>query len=781
MTCCGAQSGTDVALAGHQSTSEKLAEDELRSTSRDLDGSLKLTSFVVPGMHCVACISSIERSLSALPQVEKARANLSTRRVSITWNPDKGPGLDFIRTLDGLGFESTLFTAGADVGMAVAADGRELLLSLAVAGFAMANIMLLSVSVWSGAEAETARLFHLLSGLIAVPAVAFAGRPFFRSALRALLARRLNMDVPISLAVLLALGMGIFESLNGGQEAYFDACVMLLFFLLIGRYLDNLMRERARSSVQSLARLTSNGGALIRQDGSLDFIARSDIEIGMKLRVLPGERFPVDGRIVDGTSDVDRSLVTGESECQLAKPGAVLEAGVLNLTGPVDIQATSDADGSFLAEIIRMMEAAENGRGHYVRLAERMARIYAPAVHLLALITFVGWMIISSGDWRSSLYAGIAVLIITCPCALGLAVPVVHVIGANRLFRAGILMRDGSGFERLSEIDTVVFDKTGTLTLGTPRLMNRPDIDPAEAPLLAAMAARSSHPAAKALAKEYAGHPSPALKDLKEVPGYGMESMFEGKRIRLGRPHWVAELTSEQPDESEIATLAFAAEDGVKTDFVLSDSLRGGAAEAIAGLLNKRLAVEVMSGDRKNSVEAVADELSVQRFQHDMTPKEKIRAVNELRLNGAKTLMVGDGLNDAPALAAAHVSMAPASASEVGRLASDFVFTRDTLLSVPFAHAIACRTSRLIRQNFGLAIAYNCLAVPLAMAGYVTPLIAAIAMSASSIVVVANSMRLNWYAAGRLESNSVEASRVHKDATILQRAGRRGDLQAVSP
>ena len=779
MTCCGGQVVCDAAMVREQSVNEKLQEEELRSVSRSVEGDLLETSFVVPDMHCVACISKIERGLSDLAQVEKARANLSTRRVSVIWDAKKGWGRDIVKALSKLGFDHSLYAGEDDLGKRVSDTGRQLLLSLAVAGFATANIMLLSVSVWSGADAETAKLFHLISGLIAVPAVAFAGRPFFGSALQALSARRLNMDVPISLAVLLALGMGLFESLNGGSEAYFDACVMLLFFLLIGRYLDNMMRERARSSVQGLAKLTSKGGAAVQSDGSLEYVAQADIKSGITLRVLPGERFPVDGRIVSGTTDVDRSLVTGESESVLAKPGDTLEAGVLNLTGSIDVIATSSADSSFLAEIMKMMQAAENGRGHYVRLAERMARIYAPAVHLLALITFVGWMVASSGDWKTSIYVAIAVLIITCPCALGLAVPVVHVIGANRLFKAGILMRDGGAFERLSDIDTAVFDKTGTLTLGEPQLLQTLNADPVHASLIAAIAGHSSHPAARALAREHSASAAADLDNPTEVPGYGIEAEYQGRKIRLGRPRWVAELAVCASETDNSMTMAFAVENESMTGFRLADSLRRDAREAVQELRQRDVIVEIMSGDRNEAVASVAKELSVQRHRHDLTPKDKIDELNRLDADGRKVLMMGDGLNDAPALAAAHVSMAPASASEVGRLASDFVFTRNTLLSVPFAHAIARRTTRLIKQNFGLAIAYNCMAVPLAMAGYVTPLIAAIAMSASSIVVVANSMRLNWYRAGSIHGISPIERKKRPDAMRADQKPAHTTLQAA--
>lgn len=752
MNCCATQAASDTAVlrSPDHFVSEpadiRLRDEELRAASRPLGTGLMQTVFVVPDMHCAACISMIESSLNALPQVENARANLTTRRVTVVWDKIRGSGVELECSLNAAGFSN--FVQGADAGDAgdrlLTENGRQLLLSLAVAGFAAANIMLLSVSVWSGADAETAQLFHLISGMIAVPAVAFSGRPFFSSAMRALSAGRFNMDVPISLAVLLALGMGLYESMTGGGEAYFDACVTLLFFLLIGRYLDHLMRERARGAVASLVRLTAKGGVLIEPNGQLHYIPQGEIETGMRLRVMPGERFPVDAEIVSGTSDIDRSLVTGESDSVQARTGDRLEAGVLNLTGAVDVIATSDASNSFLAEVLKLMEAAQSGRARYVRVAARMASIYAPAVHLLAFITFIGWMLVSGGDWKASLYTAIAVLIVTCPCALGLAVPVVHVIGAMRLFKQGILMRDGSAFERLAEIDTVAFDKTGTLTSKATHIAAIIDLRKDDEPLVRTLAAHSSHPAAMAIAN-HLGKTLPAIRlgDIREVPGFGIKANYRGRKVRLGRPQWVGEISRNAAQADPQVTTAFAVEGAATAGFTLASDLAGDAAAAVDSLKRSGLALEILSGDRPGAVRSVVEQLGIDAWSAEMTPAGKTHHLDAMREAGHKTAMVGDGLNDAPALAAAHVSFAPASASEAGRLAADIVYTRGSLLAVPFAYAIAKRTKVLVRQNFGLAIAYNCVAVPLAVAGLVTPLVAAIAMSASSIVVVANSMRLS--------------------------------------
>jgi Cu2+-exporting ATPase len=741
MGCCGGDISVDSAVAQTGIRDFARVEELQRAGHMEADGAVRYV-LSVPGIHCGGCISAIERCFDGQDGVVSARVNLSLKRLTIILdNAEQSPAF-VLQQLDALGYPGTPVDLGDLGDPTQRRETDRLLRALAVAGFAAGNIMLLSVSVWSGAEGATRDLFHLISGLIAIPVVAYSGRVFFSSALRALSVGRLNMDVPISLAVILALVMSVYESVTGGAEAYFDAVVTLLFFLLIGRYLDQLMRDHARGAVLGLARMTARGGTVIGADGTLSYAPVDEIEPGMVLRVAPGERIPTDGTVTRGASDLDRSLVTGESAPVAIGSNSSVEAGTLNLTGSVDITVTRKADQSFIAEVMQMMEAAENGRGRYVRIADRMARIYAPAVHLLALFAFVGWMIATGGDWHASLYTAISVLIITCPCALGLAVPVVHVIGAARLFGQGILMKDGSALERLAEADFAVFDKTGTLTTGTPRIVASA-ISPGGAPAAKALAQHSIHPASRAIAVFFADVPAAAITDIREVPGYGVEGVLNGHRIRLGRGEWVSEISSDTAGDAVAGNgLAFASEDGVVSGFQMSETLRDGAAQAVAALGGQGMQVELLSGDAEAAVAAVAGQTGIDTCRAGETPSGKIARIKALQAEGHRVLMIGDGLNDAPALAAGHVSMAPASASDIGRMAADFVFTRETMLSVPFARDVALKAGRLVRQNFGLAIAYNCIAVPLAVAGMVTPLIAALAMSGSSIVVIANSMRL---------------------------------------
>ncbi len=704
---------------------------ELRLASRALGDDLFQTDLSVPQVHCAGCIRTVERGLLALPGVETARVNLSTRRASVTWRGEGAPPL--LTTLAELGFPGHPFEpeeAGRDPEL-----GR-LIRALAVAGFCSMNIMLLSVSVWSGADVATRDAFHWISAVLASPCIVYSGRIFFASAWSALRRARTNMDVPISIGIVLAFALSLYDTIHAGPHAYFEAATMLIFFLLIGRTLDHIMRARARTAVEGLVRLAPRGVVVLGADGRRDYRPVAEIEPGMRLLVTAGERVPVDGRVEDGRSELDCAIATGESALRAVAPGAQVQAGTMNLTGPLTLVATARAEDSFLAEMVRLMETAEGGRAHYRRVADRAARLYAPVVHTAALLTFLGWMAVGA-DWHQAISIAIAVLIITCPCALGLAVPIVQVMAARRLFENGVMVKDGSAIERLAEIDNAVFDKTGTLTSGEVRLIDPATFDSGTLALAAALGARSVHPHARALAMLALAQVVP--NELREEAGMGIEGRIDGQLYRLGRPEWAAPGV----ENSGIAGTMLS-RDGVPLGlFRFEEQLRPGAATAVANLRDAGVAIEMLSGDNQTAVAAMATGLSIERHAYGLLPGEKVARLQALANAGRRTLMVGDGLNDAPALAAAHVSIAPVNAADIGRNTADFVFLGDDLGAVPLAHRIARQADLLIRQNFALAIVYNLIALPIAVLGYVTPLIAAVAMSLSSVIVVANAMRLS--------------------------------------
>lgn len=714
--------------------------EEIRLASRDLGDGLRQTELTVPGIRCAGCIGKIEKGLLETPEVRQARVNLSTKRVRVAWSGEAAP--DLIQALDRLGFTAHLTEPEAE---RKDPELTRLIRALAVAGFASMNIMLLSVSVWSGADAQTRQAFHAISAALAAPCLLYSGQIFFRSAWSALRRGRTNMDVPISVGVLLAFAMSVYDTLHNGPHAYFDAVTSLLFFLLIGRTLDHLMREKARTAVSGLARMAPRGATVIGADGAREHRPIEEIEPGMRIALAAGDRVPVDGTVESGASDLDCAVVTGESAPRRVEAGAAVQAGVLNLTGPLVVTATARAEDSFLAEMTRLMAAAEDGRAGYRRIADRAAALYSPVVHSVAFLSFLGWLAIA-GDWRQAITIAIAVLIITCPCAMGLAAPIVQVTAARRLFENGVMVKDGAGLERLARIDTVAFDKTGTLTLGRPRLVNGETLTPEHRAVAVALGQGSNHPVSRAVAAAWPPSAStPVLSDVREEPGLGLEGRLDGRLWRLGRADWALE--SGPLPEAQGTVLACDGQ--LAAALAFEDALRPDAVDAVRRLRAKGLDVLILSGDQTPVVEAAARTLGVETFAARLLPAEKVERLNALAAQGRRVLMVGDGLNDAPALSAAHVSMAPGDAADIGRNAADFVFLNPSLNSIDLTLDVAKETENLVRQNFALSILYNVIALPIAILGHVTPLVAALAMSLSSIVVVGNALRLK---AGRRDA-----------------------------
>jgi len=698
------------------------------------DGQASL-DLLVRGARCAGCLAKIEREVQALPDVASARMNLTSGKLAVAFKGASGDPARVIDALEKAGYPAAPY----DPTQAQAAhdrEGRRLILAMAVAAFGAMNTMMFSVPLWAGLFGQelgpaTRTVMMWFSGAVGAPCAIYAGMPFFQSAWRSLKARRANMDVPISIGVILTLVISFSETVLGGRDAYFDAAVSLLFLLLIGRWLDHQLRARARSAAGDLLALQAPAAIRLDGQGAEHRVPISEVQPGDVLLVRAGERLPVDARIVSGASELDNSLLTGETAPVAVAQGQLCRAGALNLSGVLKLEAVARSEDSALSAIARLVEAGAQAKSKYVQLADKAAAVYVPVVHTAAALTFAGGWALGLGA-REALIRAVAVLIVTCPCALGLAVPAVQITASARLFRKGVLVKSGAALERLAEVDHVVFDKTGVLTEGRPTLI---DPIPAAVAMAAPLARASRHPLARALAAE-AGEGTMA-SDVREHAGLGVEGVIDGRRARLGRAAFVG-----APDHGSGETeLWFGFEGDTKVRFRFSDALRPDAARTVAALKAKGLTVEVLSGDVPAAVGRAAAEAGIADWRAGLSPQEKAEAIEALAARGRKVLMVGDGLNDAAALAKAHAAMAPGSALEASQNAADLVFSGEGLSAVAESYDLARSARRRAMENFGFAALYNALAAPAAMLGLVNPFVAALAMSGSSLVVTLNALR----------------------------------------
>ncbi|MGO4705911.1 heavy metal translocating P-type ATPase [Microvirga sp. 2MCAF38] len=697
----------------------------------------------IEGIDCAACIDEIETGVLRLPGMVDARLNYTNHRLAVEWKEGELAPASVVEELRRLGYRAHPFQSRL-VEEEEARRAQWLLKCLAVAGFASMNIMLLAVSVWSGnvtdITPETRDFFHWLAALIALPTVAYSGQPFFQSAMKALRNRRTNMDVPIVIGILLALTMSVFETLNHAEHTYFDSAVMLLFFLLCGRYLDQSMRRKTRAVAGNLASLRAEVAHRLDERGEIVLVPTAALKAGDRVLVRPGERIAVDGVVLSGLSEIDESLVTGETTHRATRAGDQVYAGSLNYNGTLTLRVAAAGQGTLLDEVERLLGNAAAAKSRYVQLADRVARAYAPVVHAAAALTALIW-IATGASVHDAIITAIAVLIITCPCALALAVPVVQVVASGALFRAGVLLNAGDALERLAAVDTIVFDKTGTLTLPDMQIVNSAEIAPDLLAAATRIAQSSHHPLATALARASGAHRP--FEDVVEEPGQGVRAIVGGAEMRLGSQtfcgldHQAREAATLHPDCSLIA-FAWGDRHAI---LLVRQALRPDAVAVVDALHASGLDCRILSGDRPEAVAPIADALGIIMWRGGAKPADKIAVLEELKTQGRKVLMVGDGLNDAPALAAAHVSLSPISAADLTQAQADAVFLGDRLAPVLDTVEIANRAHRLMRQNLWLALIYNMIAVPLAFLGYVTPLVAALAMSGSSTLVTLNALR----------------------------------------
>jgi len=703
------------------------------------DGKAHQLDLLVEGVHCANCIRKIETRLTRDPAITHARVNLTLRRLSVEWRGGPSHAEVIGSAVRELGYPVAPYDPGA-IGDSNHRTGRELLRSLAIAGFASANVMMLAWAVWAGQAqgmpASTQAFFSWLSALVAVPAIAVAGRPFFRSAFMALKAGTTNMDVPIVAALVLTIAISLMELLRHQAHVYFDSATMLLFVLLIGRYLDFRVRARSREAIERLAMMRVQHATVLLPDGTTTDVPSESVEPGMIVVVAPGETVAVDGRVVMGESALDRSAVTGEMLPEQVRPGDdVLAGSVVAGAAGLHVQANKAVAESHLAGILRLVEQAQLQKGRVATMADRLSALWTPLVHAIALLTFGGWWFIAGADLPTSLLHAVTVLIIACPCAIGLAIPAVQVAAIGGLLRRGILVRSGDALERMAAADRMVFDKTGTLTGGRPELTSAP-ADPVLIRIATALATASRHPLSQVIGKRFK---SDAIAiDVVEIPGSGITGDIDGVTAKLGSASFCGVETDAQDDASEVWIVV---DDRQPGRFVFADTVRADAAATVAYFRKTGAEISILSGDRSVAVAKCAAELAIDDARGGLKPVEKARILEDWKARGARTLMVGDGLNDAPALTMAHVSASFGFGAPATQVAADFVLPGESLSALTLAHRTARKSAGIIRQNLGFAGLYNLALIPVAVLGFVTPLVAAAAMSVSSIIVTLNALR----------------------------------------
>ncbi|MSP33956.1 MAG: heavy metal translocating P-type ATPase, partial [Rickettsiales bacterium] len=728
----------------------------------------------IDGLHCPACVWLIESILQKQENVLEARINLTKKYLFLKWRGSPEIANDLINLIHEIGYKLFPFDEKI-LHEEEKKYNNELLKCLAVAGFGSGNVMLFSSILWFSdlqkMGTATIDFMHFFSALIALPVIIYAARPFFSSAFRALKARAMNMDLAISVAIFLACMVSLLESFRSAKIVYFDSAVMLVFFLLIGRYLDFKARKRAFAIATEFSLLAANYARQVLEDGSIKIIASKKIEQGMILLVVAGDKIPADATIIEGESEIDTAIISGEALPKAVYKGCELFAGTINLAAPLKIKVSKSPQNSLLKAIVDIVEKVEGQKNQYVRLADRLSRSYAPVVHLLAFITFCLWYFFLQGSAEDALLNATAVLIITCPCALALAVPIVQTITISSLIKKGILTKSGEALEKINKIDVIIFDKTGTLTLGNPTLtsiigLNKKLTTTEEKfyhKLAASMAQMSKHPLSQALCNSF-GEEKFTLKSL-ENQGFGLVANFEGSEIKLGRQEF-CQITSTQENQAspEILQNITPIQSLAKQDprpfkniapmhcflkyrdteilFLFQDQLKSDATSTIKELQKFHKKIILLSGDNKTNVINVARSLNIDEFYAEQTPITKVEFLQQLKQSGHSIMMVGDGINDAPSLAFADVSISFAKAADITQTIADIIIQGDQLAPLLTTINLATKSIKLIKQNLLLALAYNLIAVPFAMAGSVTPLIAAIAMSSSSILVTLNSLRI---------------------------------------
>lgn len=746
--------------------------DAVQEEFADTTGDAREINLLVEGIHCAACVWLIENGLQTLPGVEEARVNLTGRRLRVRWDNGRLKLSRILRRLGDIGYAAVPFDPESAEGV-LRRENRVMLYRMAWAGFAMMNLMWVSIALYAGADrGEFRGLFHWIGFALATPTLLYSGYPFYRGAVKGLRGGHLTMDLPIAIGASITYLYSLYVTLSGTLQGdvYWDTVVNFLFVILVGRYLESASKRQAVASTQRLLDLQPRVGTVLR-DGEEVVVPVRSIAPDDRVLVRPGERVPVDGEVVEGRSELDESMLSGESQPVSKGPGETVSAGTINGAGVLQVRTTATLRETALGRIIRLVEDAQASRAPIQRLADRVVPWFVALTLGLATLTFFLWIRV---DMELALMAATSVLIITCPCAFGMATPMAVAVASGLGASRGILVKNGAVLERLSSIDHFVFDKTGTLTEGRPEVTvlrsgqgpwrsidgEDPALEEADLHalrLIGALERVSEHPAAAAVIRLCerlgVGLQGVEPRAVQVVPGAGIRGLVEGVEVVVGNAHWLRRhgvAVSGAPDydaglpESRAALgLIHCALDGREAlALATEDPLRPGARDLIARLKARGIRVTLLTGDRRANGERIAAALGGMDLIAEVRPEDKDLVVTQLQGNGRRVAMVGDGVNDAPALVRADVGIAMGSGTDVSIASADIVLMSDALERVLEATRLSRRTLRTIRQNIGISITYNLIMVPLAMAAIITPLIAAVSMPLSSLAVIGNSARI---------------------------------------
>ena len=707
---------------------------------------------VIQGMHCAACAFTVEEALLAVPGVRSAEVNAATHRAKVVWSERQVKPSAWMAAIAKAGY-GALPAADSSLRQARYEEGRRALWRWLVAGFCMMQVMMYAYPAYVAQEGDITPdmvcLLRWASWVLTLPVVLFSCGPFFSNAMRDIRAQRVSMDLPVALGMVITFLLSSIATFEPegvfGAEVYYDSLTMFVFFLLTGRWLELRVRDRTAGALEALMNRLPDSVERQLPSGEFERVAVRRVMVGDVIRVSPSESFPADGVILQGQSLADEALLTGESRPQARGVGDSVVAGSHNLSGIVTVRVEQVGEGTQFSHIVSLMENASLQKPRLAQLADRIAKPFLISVLVLAALSALYWWPTNPGH---ALMVAVAVLVVTCPCALSLATPAAMLAAAGNLARHGVLVRNLQALESLAEIDTLIFDKTGTLTQDGQRItqvMTAEGITPEFAlGLAAALAKHSLHPLSRALVKahEASGNSdAPVAQDVYEMIGLGLEGHLNGL-LRLGSAKFCAPKTKGIPDKAVVCQVHLCTENEWLASWQLSEDVRSDAVQTVQALGQLNVDVWLLSGDRPESAQQVAQEVGITQAFGACTPQDKLSRMQAAQSQGARVAMVGDGLNDGPVLAGAHVSMAFGNAVPLAQSKSDLVLMGGSLLVVAQSIKLARHTLRVVKQNLVWAAAYNALCVPLAAVGLLPAWLAGLGMALSSLWVVLNSLRL---------------------------------------